>query len=160
MDVIIANRQEGKTTTLIKQSSTTGAIIVCPTSEMCKYVMFKAEEMQLEIPEPISFNQFLYSRKNRNDHFLIDELSLCLSPMNVDTATLNKSHTKKFYGNPKYKAKTFCGSFGKDCITADEEFNAWQEEQQKQGKDIEIINFRYCQARYGDHSIAILYKEI
>lgn len=40
-------------------------------------------------------------------------------------------------------------------VSADEKFNEWI----KDHPDIEIIKFKYCQARYGDHSIAILYKE-
>lgn len=39
--------------------------------------------------------------------------------------------------------------------TADDLFNNWLEEH----PDILIREFRYQQARYGDHSIAILYEE-
>lgn len=161
MDIIIANRGEGKTTSLIKQSAVTKSIIVCKTSTMCKNVMFEARKMKLSIPEPISFYQFLTNinqNSNTNNHYLIDELSSCLSMIHVDTATLDRSNTKKLYIKQKYKTKIFSGNHY--AITADERFNAWQEEQQKQGKDIEIINFKYCQAKCGDHSIAILYKEI
>lgn len=56
--------------------------------------------------------------------------------------------------NPKYLAKTFYGAFGQSCPTADELFNEWIAEH----PNVEIIKFRYAQARYGDHSIAILYK--
>lgn len=57
-----------------------------------------------------------------------------------------------------YQAKLFSGSFhtiGGPVKSADEEFNEWIKEHQ----DIEIIKFIYKQARYWDHSIAILYKE-
>lgn len=51
-----------------------------------------------------------------------------------------------------YKIKIFSGNF--DNSIADEKFNRWIAD-----KHIEIINFQYQQARYGDHSIAILYTE-
>lgn len=57
-------------------------------------------------------------------------------------------------GNPKYLAKIFYGAFGRNCPTADELFNEWIAE----NPNVEIIKFRYAQARSGDHSIAILYK--
>lgn len=55
----------------------------------------------------------------------------------------------------KYQAKTFYGAFSQSRKTADELFNEWIAEH----PNVEIIFFRYAQARYGDHSIAILYKE-
>lgn len=51
-----------------------------------------------------------------------------------------------------YKAKTF---FGTSRCKADDDFNEWS----KDNPDIEILNFKYQQARCGDHSICILYKE-
>lgn len=54
-----------------------------------------------------------------------------------------------------YKTKIFYG-YNKDGKTADEKFNTWIEKQ----KDIEILKFKYQHARYGDHSIAILYREV
>lgn len=57
-------------------------------------------------------------------------------------------------GNPKYLAKIFYGAFGQNRPTADELFNEWIAE----NPNVEIIKFRYAQARFGDHSIAILYK--
>lgn len=57
-----------------------------------------------------------------------------------------------------YQTKLFSGSFhavGGPVKPADEEFNEWIKDHQ----DIEIIKFIYKQTKYGDHSIAILYKE-
>lgn len=53
-----------------------------------------------------------------------------------------------------FKTKIFFGTskFGRG---ADKMFNEWIEEH----PSIEIIKFKYQQARYGDHSIAILYRE-
>lgn len=50
------------------------------------------------------------------------------------------------------KFKVFLGTINEK---ADEKFNKWLE----QNKNIEIINFQFQQARYGDHSICIMYKE-
>lgn len=55
----------------------------------------------------------------------------------------------------KIQTKLFCGSFEYKHVTADTKFNKWIEEH----PNIEILEFRYQQARYGDHSIAILYRE-
>lgn len=57
-----------------------------------------------------------------------------------------------------YKTKICSGCFhglGTVVKSADEEFNEWS----KEHPDIEIIKFVYKHTRYGDHSIAILYKE-
>ena len=51
-----------------------------------------------------------------------------------------------------YKFKVFIGSIN---YTADDMANEWLEEH----PNVEIINMKYQQARYGDHSICILYKE-
>jgi hypothetical protein len=54
------------------------------------------------------------------------------------------------------KAKVFLG-----CGTtpADEKFNAWIEEKNRIGIDINVLQLKYQQARYSDHSICILYEE-
>lgn len=52
-------------------------------------------------------------------------------------------------------AKTFHGNFNRSEENADYKMNLWL----KDHPNIEIIEFRYQQARYGDHSICILYKE-
>lgn len=49
------------------------------------------------------------------------------------------------------KAKLFMGTVNSP---ADKDFNEWIKD-----KNIKIIEFKYCQQRYGDHSICILYKE-
>jgi hypothetical protein len=55
----------------------------------------------------------------------------------------------------EYKTKIFFGTSGGGGLSADIIFNEWI----KKHKNIEILNFKYQQARYGDHSICILYKE-
>lgn len=53
------------------------------------------------------------------------------------------------------KCKLFSGSFAMGYPSADERFNEWILSHQ----NIDILGFRYFQARYGDHSICIMYKE-
>ena len=55
--------------------------------------------------------------------------------------------------NSTPKAKIFFGTFSGE--TADQKFGEWIEDH----SNVKIIDFRYEQARYGDHSIAILYEE-
>ena len=50
------------------------------------------------------------------------------------------------------KFKIFMGNAG---YKADDKANKWLEE----NPNVEIISMKYQQARYGDHSICILYKE-
>lgn len=52
----------------------------------------------------------------------------------------------------EYKTQIF---FGNNVNMADELFNRWI-----QDKNIKIIDFRYQQSEYCNHSIAILYKEL
>ena len=54
------------------------------------------------------------------------------------------------------KTKIFFGTLGTNYKTADLLFNNWIEE----NPNIEILHFRYQQARMGDHSICILYREL
>lgn len=56
----------------------------------------------------------------------------------------------------KIKCKTF---FGTCNGTADEKFNAWILNMNNSYRKIHIKEFKYRQARYGDHSICILYEE-
>ena len=51
------------------------------------------------------------------------------------------------------KAKIFFGNYS--GLTADQKFGEWIEDH----SNVKIIDFRYEQTRYGDHSIAILYEE-
>ena len=51
-----------------------------------------------------------------------------------------------------YRFKIFMGTSG---MKADKKANLWLEE----NPDIEIIDMRYQQSRYGDHSICIFYTK-
>ena len=59
-------------------------------------------------------------------------------------------------GYLKGECKNFFGTSGSNgSKSADVYFNEWI----KAHQDIDILEFRYQQARYGDHSICILYEE-
>lgn len=90
MNVYIADRQTGKTTTLVKISAETGETIVVPTYHMIKEVENIAKELGLEIPKPIDTSQFtreLHSFANKR--YLVDELQTVLSLMGIESATLD-----------------------------------------------------------------------
>ena len=54
------------------------------------------------------------------------------------------------------KCKNFFGTSGSNgSKSADVYFNEWI----KAHQDIDILEFRYQQTRYGDHPICILYEE-
>lgn len=52
-----------------------------------------------------------------------------------------------------YKAKIFMD--GKGIDKADTKFNSWM----KNNQNVCILQFEYQQAKYGEHSICILYRE-
>ena len=52
------------------------------------------------------------------------------------------------------KFKTFFGTM--NGTTAADYLNKWLEE----NKTVEVIDFKYQQARFGDHSICIMYREM
>ena len=100
MTVYIARRQAGKTTYLIRVSAKTGAVIVAPTYQMVKYIDQMARELGLQIPPPISVLEWaqMVARQqvNPKQRYLVDELQMVLSQMNVEAATLNKDYKEEF----------------------------------------------------------------
>lgn len=89
-EVYISGRQFGKTTMLIKESARTGATIAVATYHMAQHVLFMAERMGLEIPQPVTYAEVFNSfRLNKKTHYLVDELQMMLGQLNIDTATLN-----------------------------------------------------------------------
>ena len=54
------------------------------------------------------------------------------------------------------KFKIFFGAHALDEESADEKANKWLDEH----PNIEIFQMKYQQARYGDHSICIMYEEL
>lgn len=90
MEIYISGRQFGKTTMLIKESARTGATIAVATYQMAQHVLLLAEQMGLEIPQPVTYaNMFKTHAYNRTKRYLVDELQTMLSQLNVDIATVD-----------------------------------------------------------------------
>ena len=98
--ICVGDRQSGKTVRLILRSCLDRQIIVAATSVSVRYIKQKATELGLNIPEPITYGEFINNRHNEfinnegktneTNKFLIDELQIFLSRLNVDEATLDK----------------------------------------------------------------------
>lgn len=90
MEIYISGRQFGKTTMLIKESAKTGATIAVATYHMAKYVQDMAIRMGLKIPEPVTYAEmFRTYRENKTKRYLVDELQMMLSQLNIDICTLD-----------------------------------------------------------------------
>ena len=70
--LIIKDRQKGKTTGLLYTSEATGYPIIVPYLNRIEYLKQKAEELNLNIPEPLTVEQ-MKSHGYRFDNILIDE---------------------------------------------------------------------------------------
>ena len=92
MKKIIKARGDGKTTDLIQLSHETGAYIVCRSQETCSMISAMAREQKLDIPFPITYQEFLEGRYGmRISGFLIDdadELLQRLSRVPIDAITM------------------------------------------------------------------------
>ena len=80
MEKIILERGEGKTTELIKKSAEAGHYIVCFSIDEASRISAEARSMDLEIPLPITYREFIegrYSSRNIKG-FLIDNADLLI----------------------------------------------------------------------------------
>mgnify|MGYP001012134399 FL=1 len=59
MKIIYKPRQSGKTLEVIKMSAETGYRIVCHSQSECSRVFHVAQEMGLNIPFPMSIDEFI-----------------------------------------------------------------------------------------------------
>lgn len=90
MELYISGRQFGKTTMLIKESARTGATIAVANYRMAEYVNFRAKQMGLEIPQPVTYAEVFKSYwHNKSTRYLVDELQMMLSQLNIDIATMD-----------------------------------------------------------------------
>lgn len=80
MKILKMDRGAGKTFHLIRLSAILDSPILCATEQSKKYILDKAKEMWLEIPEPIVVNKdnFEIVMRGRNTDLLIDDLELVL----------------------------------------------------------------------------------
>lgn len=76
MKVYVRPRQGGKTQELIKLAAEERLVIVCVTLEMVSVVKDRAKKMGLDIPEPLSWQQFAGGRHRgrRIKGFVIDDV--------------------------------------------------------------------------------------
>lgn len=90
MEIYISGRQFGKTTMLIQESARTGATIAVATYQMARHVEFLARKLNLKIPTPVTYAEiFRNFRENKTKRYLVDELQMMLSQLNVDIATVD-----------------------------------------------------------------------
>lgn len=94
VELIVRERQKGKTEKLIKMSAKRGARIVTNNTRMCKNILQKASKMGYTIPEPITYYEAEHNQPN--EPLLLDD---------VDIYLLNK-----FYG-----VEAITMSVGKEC---------------------------------------------
>jgi len=78
MRLLIKDRAKGKTTQMIYTSEATGYPIVVETQMQKNFIMNKAKEMSIVIPEPITLNEIknmnnIRGRIRVNDKVIIDE---------------------------------------------------------------------------------------
>lgn len=91
--IYIGERQSGKTTMLIEMSEKTGATIVVATYQMAKYIQLLAAQMGKKIPVPITVTNYIRLLASgglgKSEKYLVDELQMMLSAMNVEAATVD-----------------------------------------------------------------------
>lgn len=80
MDKIILARRKGKTTELIKRSAATNEYIVCQTMAEAQIICRNARSMNLSIPQPISYSEFIDGRYHGRGikGFLVDNIEKLL----------------------------------------------------------------------------------
>lgn len=103
MDILVGKRNQGKTTHLIEMSAAGKGIIVTPSERSVKYIINRAKEMKLDIPEPISWGRLVlpgYHRGYRGP-FLLDELGGILRGLEIETAILDdECNVENLSGEP------------------------------------------------------------
>lgn len=75
MRLLIKDRAKGKTTQMIYTSESTGYPIIVETQMQKNFIMDKAKEMDIIIPEPITMNEAtnIKGRIRADDKVIIDE---------------------------------------------------------------------------------------
>ena len=83
MKVIAKGRQQGKTTEAIKLAARHHCYIICLDRQQVQYVARLARELNLNIPFPLTWQEFVdkrYYGQNING-FVIDNINQCLQSM-------------------------------------------------------------------------------
>lgn len=82
MRVIVGARQSGKTVNLIKESSFTGAIILCQSKSESERIYGIAFNMGLAIPKPLTYDEACNERgtvRLQENGVLVDNLDIFLA---------------------------------------------------------------------------------
>jgi len=80
MNYILKSRGRGKTYDLIARSAKTGDRIICANKNMAMFINLKAQDMKFEIPEAMSFDEYLkYHNGIPKENIMIDELKMFLN---------------------------------------------------------------------------------
>lgn len=102
--VLAKGRCVGKTSDLIQKCAGDNySLIVCPTRRMCLAVREWAKEMNLDIPMPITFKEFLNGQfcGKHIDKFYFDELQMSLDifarGVPIDTVVIDASNVNITY---------------------------------------------------------------
>nr|DAP99441.1 MAG TPA: Replicase large subunit [Caudoviricetes sp.] len=94
MEIYIGERGSGKTTKLIEEAERTGATIVSPSAKSAWYVEREVYLKKKKILHPMSVTDFIDNIQNRRfsktRKFVVDELQVLLSAMNIEVATCDK----------------------------------------------------------------------
>ncbi|MCT3673590.1 hypothetical protein HZQ94_10370 [Elizabethkingia anophelis] len=119
MQIILSDRNTGKTNQLIKLSAVTGNYIVCSTKHQAGNLHMIAKNIGYNIPLPITYDEFIrreyYSQGIRG--FLIDDAELFLQslshvPINVITLTNTPPNSKDFPQILEHKRNIYKFSLG------------------------------------------------
>ena len=87
MNIINGERGSGRTTFLIHAAYVTGARIICPSSEIARYISGMAKKEGLEILEPLGFKDFMDRSCRgfaRGERVLMDNADMVLSEILTD----------------------------------------------------------------------------
>ncbi len=96
MKVYLRPKQSGKTEIAIRASHDKWAYIICPKRYDCERIYKMAKEMNIDIPYPISWLDFVekrYRGKGIKD-FVIDDLDRCIQESiaeHIHLVTFNQS---------------------------------------------------------------------
>ena len=109
MKIYVGERNSGKTTMLIEMSEKTGAAIVVATYPMVKYVQMMAARMGKKIPVPITVANYIHILASggirKGQKYLVDELQMMLSAMNVEVATCDNECLRVLGDLPSVKSQ-------------------------------------------------------
>jgi hypothetical protein len=93
MEVCNLPRRTGKTTYLIYRSHVTQYPIVCFSEANKREVEYKAHEMKIDIPKPITVDDLINNKIDKPKNVLVDEALIVLRNIlnvNIDTVTLSE----------------------------------------------------------------------